>query len=87
MSFTKNIQAYLDRWEEKDLISHEQKIGILKDLAQESSSKSFFKILGTIGAICIGMGVLLVISSNWGFFPKTIQLILTLLLPTVPLLC
>lgn len=87
MSSIKNIQAYLEKWEAKKIISPDQKKKILADLAQESSGKSFFKILGTIGAICVGIGVLLVISSNWGFFPKIVQLLLALLLPIVPLLC
>lgn len=85
MSFTKKLHAHLSSWEEKNLISHDQKVKIIDDMKQESSGLWFFKILGTIGAICIGIWVLLIIASNWGYFPKTIQLIIALLLPIVPI--
>ncbi len=85
MSCTKKIHTYLNNWEEKNLISYDQKIKIMEDMTEESSGSWFIKILGTIGAVCVGIGVILVIWSNWGLFPKAVQLIIALLLPIIPL--
>lgn len=43
------------------------------------------KILSIIGAVCIGLGVILIISSNWSEFPRFIQLVLSIMLPIISL--
>jgi len=85
MSFTGKLSHYLKLSEEKWIITLAQKDDILALAREESSSVGFMKILSIIGAICIGLGVILIISSNWSEFPRFIQLILSIMLPIVSL--
>ncbi len=85
MSFTWKLAHYLKLSEEKWIITLAQKDDILALVKDESSSLGFMKILSIIGAVCIGIGVILIISSNWSEFPKLIQLLLSIMLPIVSL--
>lgn len=85
MSFTGKLAHYLKLSEEKWIISLTQKDDILALVKEESSSVGFMKILSIIGAVCIGLGVILIISSNWSEFPKFIKLLLSIMLPVVSL--
>ncbi len=86
MNFKNKLISYLARWEEKNIITSQQKWEILKDIENESSGATFLRIISTIWAICIWIWVLLVISANWSAFPKTLQLFLSLALPISSLL-
>lgn len=85
MSFTGKLAHYLKLSEEKWIITLAQKDDILALVKDESSSVGFMKILSIIGAICIWVGVILIISSNWSEFPKFIKLLLSIMLPIVSL--
>ena len=81
MSGNKKIINYINSWENKKIISQEQKNLMIKDIKNESSTSNFFKIIALIGALFIGLGIILVISSNWEYLPKLIKLILILSMP------
>jgi len=85
MSFTGKLSHYLKLSEEKWIITLSQKDDILALVEQESSSVGFMKILSIIGAVCIGLGVILIISSNWSEFPRFIKLLLSIMLPIISL--
>jgi len=85
MSFTGKLAHYLKLSEEKWIITLAQKDDILALVKDESSSVGFMKILSIIGAVCIGLGVILIISSNWSEFPRFIQLVLSIMLPIISL--
>lgn len=85
MSFTGKLAHYLKLSEEKWIITLAQKDDILALVKNESSSVGFIKILSIIGAVCIGFGVILIISSNWSEFPKFIKLLLSIMLPIISL--
>lgn len=85
MSFLKKVSHYLTLSEEKNIISHEQKIQILELIQEEKSSLWFLKILAIIGGICIWIGVILLIASNWFWYPRLVQVLLALMLPLVSL--
>jgi uncharacterized membrane protein len=77
----KKIIEYINSWQEKEIISKKQKKLMIEDLENENSTSHFFKIIAIIGALFIGIGALLMISSNWEVLPKFIKLILILLMP------
>jgi uncharacterized membrane protein len=85
MSFKNKLALHANRWEEKKIITAKQKAAIIEEVAWESSGAGFLKILGTIWALLIGAGVLLIIAGNWSGFPKILQLIMALALPIVSL--
>ena len=81
MSFNKKVEEYTDRWVERNIITSAQKVAILGDLKSETTTGNFFKILAVIGALFIGIGVILIISSNWYHLPKIFKLLLILFMP------
>lgn len=85
MSFTGKLAHYLKLSEEKWIITLGQKDDILALVKDESSSVGFMKILSILGAICIWLWVILIISSNWSEFPKFIKLLLSIMLPVISL--
>lgn len=82
MSSKQQIIDYVTRWNEKKIIDSKQKQLILQDIESETTTSSFFKIIATIGGLFIGLGILLVIASNWEDLPKGLKLVLILLMPT-----
>jgi len=87
MSSKQQIINYVTRWKEKKIINSYQKDLILQDIESETPTNSFFKIIATIGSLFIGLGIILVIASNWENLPKILKLILILLMPTSFLGC
>jgi len=85
MSFTDKLSHYLKLSEEKWIIDSSQKKEIIALVESESSWVGFMKILSVIGAICVGIGVILIISSNWSEFPKFIKLVLSIMIPIISL--
>lgn len=85
MSIKKELLTHISRWKEKEIISSTQENLILKDLETESTTNNFFKIIATIGSLFIGIGIILIISSNWEQLPKFLKLILILAMPTAGL--
>lgn len=85
---TMNIQKLLDTWEHDGIISAEQKSKMESDLHishRESTSGKLTTIVSVIGALLVGVGVILFFASNWGFLGRPIKLILIVLLPIFPL--
>lgn len=85
MKFIEKVSHYLSVGLEKWIINDQQKKEILWLIKAESSNIGFMKILSIIGVICIGIGVILIISSNWSEFPNFIKLLLSILLPIASL--
>ncbi len=85
MSFKKKLNYYINNWQEKGIINEHQKTLMLKDVEGESATGNLFKIIAVIGALFIGLGALLLISSNWEYLPKFIKLILILSMPVIGL--
>jgi len=85
MSFTGKVAHYLNISQEKWIISDAQKKEILQVIDTESSNASFMQILSVIGAICVWIGVILIVASNWSEFPKMVKLILSLIIPVISL--
>lgn len=83
MSFIKKVAHYLNKSQEENIISEDQKKQILALIDSESSNVGFMKILSIIWVICVGIWVVLIIASNWSDFPRVIQLLLALMLPIV----
>ena len=81
MGFKWKISNYLSVSREKGIITEEQKKAILNVVETETGGLGFFKILSIIGAICIWIWIILMISANWSGLWKTIQLFLALALP------
>lgn len=86
MSFKWKLSNYLSISVERWVITEQQKKDIQNIVETETSNIWFFKILSLIGSSCIWLWVLLIISSNWWYFPQFVQLILALFLPIIPLL-
>ncbi|MFH0892094.1 MAG: DUF2157 domain-containing protein [Candidatus Falkowbacteria bacterium] len=85
MSFNKKLVSYLNSWVEKSIITSEQRALMLEDLSHESVTGKLFKIFAVIGALFIGIGIILMISSNWEYLPKIVKLVLILAMPIVSL--
>ncbi len=58
---------------------------MIDDLDSETTTNNFFKIIATIGSLFIGVGILLLISSNWEQLPKFLKLILIIAMPVASL--
>jgi uncharacterized membrane protein len=84
----KDVEGYINKWQENGVVTSEQASYMRQDLntaTAEQSGKKLITIISLVGAAVLTAGVLLVISSNWSFLGKPIQLLLALLLPVVPL--
>ncbi len=83
MLFRKKLKKYTDRWVEKEIITPSQKVAILNEVQSKTTTESFFRILAIIGAIFIGLGIILIISANWYYFPKSFKLFMILSMPVL----
>jgi uncharacterized membrane protein len=84
----KDIEGLISRWQGDGVVTPEQANYMLQDLktsTSEQSGKKLITIVSLIGATVLTAGVLLIISSNWSYLGKTIQLLLAMLLPVIPL--
>lgn len=84
----KDIEGLISRWQRDGVVTPEQASYMSQDLrasTSEQSGKKLITIVSLIGAAVLTSGVLLIISSNWAYLGKTIQLLLALLLPVIPL--
>ncbi|MCH8518352.1 DUF2157 domain-containing protein [Candidatus Gracilibacteria bacterium] len=86
MNFLKKVSHYLNKSVEENIITEQQKKEIITLIEGESGNIGTLKILSTIGAICIGIGFILLISSNWSSYGRLLQLIFGILLPLIPLI-
>lgn len=84
MSFRDELEHCSARWVEAGLISPDQRSQILSFEAVPSAVQSrLVSIFGLLGAIFLVLGVLLVVSQNWGDIPRLPKLITGLLAMTL----
>ncbi|MCB9819564.1 DUF2157 domain-containing protein [Candidatus Nomurabacteria bacterium] len=84
----KDIEGLISRWQGNGVVTPEQANYMLQDLktsTSEQSGKKLITIVSLVGAAVLTAGVLLIIASNWTYLGKTVQLLLALLLPVIPL--
>jgi uncharacterized membrane protein len=83
MSFKWKFAHYLSLSTEKKIITEKQKTEIMELVASEGGNFGFFRILAIIWVLCIWIGILLVIASNWSSYPDSLQLLMALALPVI----
>lgn len=74
-------KTQIQRWVEKGIINQEQAERIQTDIIQfkkERSSNRFITAISTIGAILLGVGVILFMASNWEKIPDFVKVIMLL---------
>jgi uncharacterized membrane protein len=84
----KDIENLISKWQGEGVVTPEQVNYMLQDLktsTSEQSGKKLITIISSIGVTVLIAGVLLIISSNWSYLGKPLQLLLALLLPIIPL--
>lgn len=84
----RDINELINRWLTAGAISQEQASYMIADVSTVTSEKSGSKFIDSImyvGATALSLGALLLIASNWSGLSKGVKLILTLLLPIVPI--
>jgi len=84
----KEVTGLVDKWLAAGAVSVEQADYMKADIASvigEKSGISFITSIMYVGATALSLGFLLLIASNWEHFTKEIKLVLTVLLPIVPL--
>jgi uncharacterized membrane protein len=62
------IEKQIDKWKNSGLITKEQAQKMLEDVTQkgkEERSNKFIIVISVIGSICLGIGAILFIASNW----------------------
>ncbi len=83
-----DINHLIDRWEVAGVVSAEQASYMKADVTavtSEVSGNRFISAIMYIGATALSLGALLLIATNWSGLTKGIKLVLTILLPLVPL--
>lgn len=73
------LSEVLDQSVDRGLIETTQKKDILT-YYEPSQGLEFIKVLGTVGSVLIGLGILLLIASNWNLIAPVFQLLLLLAL-------
>ncbi len=84
----KEINKLINKWLEEGKVSQDQANYMISDLdisVSENSGNKFISAVMYIGAIALALGFFLLIASNWSGLGKGVKLILTLLLPIVPI--
>lgn len=82
------IETLIDRWQAGNVVTAEQAKFMKSDLAtftSEHSGNRFISAIMYIGSTGLALGALLLIASNWAGLSDGIKLILSLLLPVLPL--
>jgi len=67
------LEKEIDFYKENDIITYEQQ-GTLLNLYEIKQNISFIRVIVTIGAILIGLGILSFIASNWDGMSKLLRL-------------
>ncbi len=69
------LQTRLDAWVAQDLIRRDQAEAILKFQEQNPERQlfTFFGLLVTVGALSVGIGIILVVSYNWERIPSLVR--------------
>lgn len=83
-----DIDALVDGWAGRGVVSAEQAATMKAEVAAVTSERSgtnFINAVMYIGATALAMGALLFIASNWEVLTKEVKLVLTLVLPILPL--
>lgn len=83
-----NILHLLNKWEKEWIISVEQKESMQADLKiskKENTSGKLTTIVSVIGALLVGIWVILFFASNWWGLGRMVKLLLIVLLPIIPL--
>lgn len=74
-------EKQIEQWLKDGIITKEQAEKMLADTSQykkEQSSNKLITAISTIGAILLGIGVILFIASNWMVFPNIIKVLMLL---------
>ncbi len=82
------FKQLLYKWNNEGVINDNQLEKMLFDFKKyekEGKSHRMISIVSTLGGLLLGVGIILFIGSNWEYLPKIIKLLLSLLLPTIPL--
>ena len=85
----KQVNALIERWLVAGKISAEQAEYMTEDVATVTSEESSHRLVSAvmyIGATALSLGALLLIASNWAGLSKGLKLVLTVLLPVIPLI-
>ena len=84
----RDLDALIQKWATSGAITSEQAAFMRDEVAtftSERSGDTFIKAIMYIGATALSLGCLLLVASNWEHLTKTMKLVLTLLMPVVPL--
>jgi len=82
------MNKYLDSWLSSGMISQELHAALSADYKKQQSqnrSRLFIYVLSSIGAILLGIGVILLFAMNWQSLGSLVRAFLILLLPIFPL--
>ncbi len=83
----KDIISHIHQWAASGVVNQEQASKMIADIeaaVSERSSRTFINAVMYMGATGLSLGMLLLIAANWSALSRGIQLLLVLLLPTVP---
>ena len=69
------LQTRLDAWVARDLIRRDQAEAIFKYQEQNPGRRvvTFFGLLVGMGALSVGIGIILVVSYNWERIPSVVR--------------
>ena len=84
----KEFASLIAKWETEGVVTREQADYMrfeIDAVTAEQSGNRFIAIVMYIGAIALAAGALLSIASNWSWLGREVKLLLTILLPVLPL--
>lgn len=84
----RNLDQLIEHWQKQKIITAAQAKQMRSDIDLDSKTRNknrFIMALSTLGAVTLGIGVILFVSSNWDQLPKAIKLMMAVLLPIIPL--
>jgi uncharacterized membrane protein len=68
------LKKKIDKWVENELISEAQGVNIL-DFEKKYNNGLFGKTAATIAGILIGLGICLIVASNWDYTPTSLKIL------------
>lgn len=79
--YDKWLAREMKTWEEQKLVEKEtiDKLKNYYEMKSENEQNKLGAVLSIFGSILIGLGILLVLAKNWGYFPRGQKIIITLL--------
>lgn len=83
-----NIGKLISHWLAKDVITAQQAEHMRADIKLDTSHRTKNRLiaaLSTMGALTVGIGVILFVSSNWDVLPRVLKLFMAVALPIIPL--